>query len=316
VHRDPSAGCVPEDVPDAGPTGDDEQLTDEVRGTAVWRAVLATTGEPGLDEDLVGITVLDVSDPVSLATALDDDDEPVLVLSHERDALAAAVACAVLCGHQPGRVVGHVSASHGPLALAVCLSTARELAEDAGHGAAAVADLLAASWSGAVLTSVTRLSSPNPTVLQHLRSWWPGSRFLVRLQPDPLAVPADRAATAVDDLDRGTTSAFVTSDAGDDPVVRAVLDHVAPAGIRPLDLPGTWTGVLSRPARAQLALIPADVRRVVRPAGPACPGCGQSAADDVCLFCRVHLDRRETVGADFHELLVGPADDRTVRAAR
>jgi hypothetical protein len=45
---------------------------------------------------------------------------------------------------------------------------------------------------GAWTSSVSRLEQPGPSLGQHLRSWWPRSRFLVTVQPDPRVDPIRR----------------------------------------------------------------------------------------------------------------------------
>ena len=252
----------------------------------MWRGVLATTGSPGLVETSSGVLVLDVTDPAALALQLQDGDEPVIVASHVRDAHAAAVAASFLVAHRPGRAVAHVASHHAPLATLVCLSTSLELSSDAGHGVSVWKDLLDASWSGVVLGSVAGLTHPDPPLSQHVRSWLPGSRFLVRLEPDPLSERADRPAAVLTGLGRGSHVMFVTEEGADDELVRRLTSNLAPVGIRPLALPGSWGSVFGRREQLQLALVPGDVRRRLRPRGVLCPGCGLSAAGVVCVFCR------------------------------
>jgi len=252
----------------------------------VWRAVLATTGAPGSADTSSGVLVLDVTDPAALALQLQDGDEPVVVASHVHDAHAVAVAASFLVAHRPGRLVAHVASRHAPLATLVCLSTSLELSSDAGHGVSVWKDLMDASWSGVVLGSVAGLTHPDPPLSQHVRSWFPGSRFLVRLEPEPLSARANRPAAVLTGIGRGTHDMFVTEGGADDELVRRLTTTLAPAGVRPLALPGSWGSVFGRREQLQLALVPTDVRRRLRPRGPVCPGCGLSAAGAVCSFCR------------------------------
>lgn len=252
----------------------------------MWRAVLATTGTPGLDESSAGVGVVDVTDPAALAIVAEDDEAPLVLVSHTSDARAAAVAATFVVAHRPDRLVCHVASAHAPLALLVALGTALDATRDAGHGVALWRDLLARSWSAVVLRSVTGLRDPNPPLLQHLRSWVPGSRFLVRLGPEPVSVRADRTAPALTGLGRGTGDMFVTDDGADDEVTRELTRTLAPTGVRPLTLPGSWSSLFGRAEELQLALLPSVRPGLLAPAGPACTGCGLATSGVVCQFCR------------------------------
>lgn len=288
-----------------------------------WHAVLATSGGTGPRHSIVGgVDVVDVTHPASLALVLEDTSQPVLVVSHREHAQMAATAAGVLQGHRPDLVVGHTAALAAPVALLAALQVAREHGADAGRGAATWHALLERTWSGCVLSSVAGLDSPNPTVLQHLRSWWPPSRFLVRLHPGPAAVSVGRARLLLD-VPRGGTDAVLSESAVGNRTIEDLLSAASPVSVRPVPLPGRWDDVLSRPDLGQLALLPSDVADLApRPDG-VCPGCGQSTAAPVCLFCRVRLtddDRAhrrlvdvadlgrgsDEVGQDFHEIFAVP----------
>ncbi len=253
----------------------------------MWRAVLATTGSSGLQEEVGGVTVLDVTAPSSLAVATEDGDEPVVVVSHPVHAHAARVACATLAGHRPSTPVTHLTFSQAPLANLVTLGLARELARDAGHGVSVWRDLSMATWSAVALSSVTKLTRPNPTVRQHLRSLFPGSQFLVRLHPEPEAVRAQDLRTAVNGVERGSHDLYVSEAAADSQLVDAVVAAAAPPSVRQLDIPGDWRELFGRTEQMQLAMVPSDYKRLLRPRAGTCRSCGLSTAEAVCDFCRI-----------------------------
>jgi hypothetical protein len=252
----------------------------------VWRAVLATTGTPGLHETVAGVTVLDVTAPSSLALAVEGSDEPVLVVSHPLHAHATRVACATLAGHRPDLLVGHSAFAQAALASLVTLGIAREVARDAGHGAAMWRDLAQATWSGALVASVAKLTTPEPTLGQHVRSWFPGSQFLVRLHPEPRAFSAKTAATALTGVTRTTHDVYLSEVLPESPVIRSLVGALAPASVRQLGLPGDWNLLFGRQEELQIAVVPSEYLSLVRARGGPCSTCGLSAAESVCLFCR------------------------------
>lgn len=247
---------------------------------------MASTGNPGMHEVSAGVEVVDVSDPSALALLADDGDDPVVLVSHPSTAHAAAVAATFLVSHRPGRRVARLRSTHAPLAVLVALARTRELASDAGHAAAVLHDLLSSTWSAVVLGSVAGLPHPNPPLSQHLRSFLPGSRFLVRLGDEAVSVRADRSAPALTGLGRGDCDLYVTESGADDELVRELSRTLAPVSVRELALPGTWSSLYGRAEQLQLALVPEQVRDLLSPAGPECRGCGLSAAGPVCPFCR------------------------------
>lgn len=278
----------------AGPASGSEldRRTDPGGFTHVWQPVLVTSDErdPGLGR----IRLLDGSRPASAAVGLADSDEPLVLVGHSSTATVIRVLATYVVANQPGRPVAHATTDHAPLAAAVALDQAVSLAADAGHALSSWRDILEHTWSGAVLSSVTRLTRPNPTMSQHLRSWWPRSRFVVRQGADPRSVSADRVGELVDDLPRRSLEAFVTTGAEDD-VVRQVVSRVGPTGLRTVEGIDGWERVYGLREQLQLALLPAEAARLVRAPGEACPGCGLHAADPVCAFCRTRT--RGTTGS-------------------
>ncbi len=257
----------------------------------MWRAALTTLATPGFVGRIPGfdtVTVVDVSSPLALALAFEDDDADLLVACHPDHEHATRVACSMLAAHRPGRHIAHVNAPQAPLAALITLGTATDIAADAGHGAAIWRDLSTATWSAVVMSSVAGLDHPNPTVVQHVRSWLPGSRFLVRLGTDPLAVSATKPHAALAGLRRGEYDLLVSGSTAD-PLVEAISQVVAPRAVLPVALPTSWTAGFARAELYQIALVPDEPTAVLRDRGPTCEGCGWSAVEDVCECCRTRM---------------------------
>lgn len=252
--------------------------------------MLALTGVPGLRSVVGGVELIDVTAPHSLAVALQDGYDPVVVVGGAADDEAAATACSLLAGHRPDIEIAHASSGHAPLAVLMALVAAHDLSIDAGHGLALWRALLAESWSAAVVDSVTKISRPNPTMTQHVQSWWPRSRFVIRQEPQPRAVAAAQLATLLEDLPRGQHDLAVSTPGIDDAVTTAVLATVGPVTVLPVQLPRGSTRVHGRAERYQLALVPNPSTWRLPPLGPLCPGCGLAAEEAGCAFCRTSAD--------------------------
>lgn len=260
----------------------------------MWRGVVATTGTPGLHEVVAGVHVVDVTRPGSLSAALDpDDDSPVLVSSHPAHAHASRVACTVLDADRPGLPVAHVAFSQAPLAGLLAMAMARDIARDAGHGAAVWRDLSDAIWSAAVVPGVAKLPDPNPSLKQHARSMFPGSRYLVRLHPEPEAIGAKDVPAALAPVGRGLVHVYSTRLERGDQLLDGILTQVAPRGVDLREVPGSWESLFGRREDLQLAMIPTDFQQMLRPRGVTCRSCGLSTIDPVCVYCRLRVRDRE-----------------------
>ncbi|MGL5912517.1 MAG: hypothetical protein ACRCZP_21090, partial [Phycicoccus sp.] len=262
---------------------------------------VATEPDPVIELD--GIEVMDVSDPTVLALA-DHPDGPILVVCHERDAAATALARAVLAAHRPDALTAQLSSSHAPLALLAVLLRVRRLGLDAGRAASVCHDLLDATWSAAVLRTVARLEKPAPSTMQHLRSWFPGGRWLVRCGSDGGVLPARAAVSAVAsvagrpvELVYGGTAGVLTSDPTD-PVVGQVLREVRksvdPRSAHVLDPPPGPPRLFGVQDQLQIALLPAESPSSLTRPGPRCRTCGLVAHDPACRFCWSRQPGRST----------------------
>lgn len=256
----------------------------------MWRGVVATTGTPGLHEVVAGVHVVDVTRPGSLSAALDaDDDSPVLVSSHPVHAHASRVACTVLDADRPGLPIAHVSFAQAPLAGLLAMAIARDIARDAGHGAAVWRDLSDAIWSAAIVPGVAKLPDPNPSLKQHARSMFPGSRYVVRLHPDPEAIGTRELDAALAPVGRGLVHVYCSKLDRSDQLLERILTQVAPRGVDLREVPGSWASLFGRTEDLQVAMIPTDFQRMLRPRGVTCRSCGLSTTDPVCVYCRMRV---------------------------
>ena len=69
-------------------------------------------------------------------------------------------------------------------------------------------------------------------------------------------------------------------------VVKRLSAAPGVAGVRPVEVPGSWQSVYGHGA-GQLALAPNDARQLLVPARWRCPACGLDLSEQFCPFCRV-----------------------------
>lgn len=261
----------------------------------MWQPVFASqhAGDVRVGE----VRLLDVRTPVAAAVRLADSDEPLVLVGHRNDSTRMRAVAAYVAANQPHRLVARATTDHAPLAGVAALDEAVTLAADAGHALSVWRDLLERTWSAAVLSSVTRLGRPNPTMGQHLRSWLPGSRFLVQQGSTPRSVSTGHVDQLLLDLPRRSHTMFVTAGT-DNPVVQRVVSQLSPRQLRTVDGMAGWPQVYGVTEQLQLTLLPGDGARAVRAPGPVCDGCGTHAADPVCPFCRTRTAPRPQLVGD------------------
>ncbi len=255
----------------------------------MWQPVFAS--HDAHDVTVGAVRLLDVRSPVAAAVRLAESDEPLVLVGHRNDSTRIRVVAAYVSANQPDRLVARASTDHAPLAGVAALDQAATLAKDAGHALSIWRDLLDRTWSAAVLSSVTKLGRPNPTMLQHLRSWLPRSRFVVQQGDSPRSVSSPDVDQLLVDLSRRSHDMFVTAGT-DDEVVQRVVSQLSPTQLRTVDDMAGWPQVYGITEQLQMALLPTDAARVVRAPGPVCDGCGTHAADAVCPFCRTRTSSR------------------------
>lgn len=145
--------------------------------------------------------------------------------------------------------------------------------------------------AGAALTSVARLEEPSPTMAQHVRSWWPSTRFVVVTHPRRQVVPVGGDGTCAVRLPEANVPVFFARTPGDE-ATAAVVDDLAQR------LTGGPATVVEAPVESrrrwatrhftEFSAVPQDLSVLVRTAlGAAteCRSCGAPVAWASCRFC-------------------------------
>jgi hypothetical protein len=260
----------------------------------MWSPVLLSGGDSGI-EATNGVAVVGVDDPVGLADHVGriTGAHGWLVIGMPQglaDAGRTAVTIAAGC-HPTARIAWFVS-SHNPLGIFAALASSVLQQEEPGRGVSLVRGVLDLSWSATVLSSVAGLTSPAPTVRQHLLSYLPGSSFVVRHDPHP-AVLGSRGADLVRGLPNPRMPRLLLSEAGaPSAVVEAVQHAGAPVASRQFETPGDWSPLFGKAKAHQLALLP-DATHVVLDALRPCPSCGVQVTMTQCPFCRIQTRERK-----------------------
>lgn len=261
------------------------------------------SGGSGVPESANGVTIIGVGDPVPLVdhlAAAVHSDQPVVVGIPRALAGPARTALTIAQGQQPAARVAWFVSDHGPFGIFAGLASSRAHTGDPGLGVSTVHALLDLTWSAAVVSSVTTLASPSPSISQHLRSYLPGSSFLVRHAPEPAVLKARGALRAhtlalpATNLPRVLLSAVSTPSG----VVHAVQQAGKPAAARQFDVPGAWSEVYGSGHAHQLVLLP-DVAHVAPRLTHGCRSCGLRLSFPTCPFCRVRTEPVAPAGASF-----------------
>jgi hypothetical protein len=256
----------------------------------MWSCILACDENAAGPTPVSGVAVLPIGDPTALADFVADvPTRQVLVAAPAALAARTATAVTVAAGSWPTIAIATLVTPHAPLAILSALASARRLTTHPARGMALVSALLATSWSGAWTPSVTRLHTPNPTFMQHLRSYLPGAGFLVRQAPDPAVLGSRVPASLMPgDLSRDVLLS------GDPPreVASALTRQSRTTASRQVTLPGSWTSVYGRPDVTQIALVPSDAAQLLPGTVAACPQCDLSLPGDFCPFCRIVVSVR------------------------
>jgi hypothetical protein len=189
-----------------------------------------------------------------------------------------------------------------PLAVGVVSSLVDDLHGDDVFAwrLAALDHLRASLWSAAWLPSVTGLSSPAPTMLQHVRSWWPGSGFLAVAAPEPRVVPARSAP--ITGVEARPDHALIHSPlARPSWVVDAVANALQPQSVSAVETVREQIDVYGTEAAVEMVAVPVSFASASRPdpaSVVACSACGARHARPTCPVCKMTaLSGRETQGA-------------------
>jgi len=223
------------------------------------------------------------ADPAALldAVAAVPPAADVLLLTGGRRATDAARAVRLALGESRIGVVEHdVPAT----AFYVGAAAAGALPDNAlGLVPAVLAAVEDACTTQVVVSSVGRLSSPNPSLWQHAQGLWPTTRFVVderagtvRLGAEPPVVDGPTVVVAT-----STPPAFEPDPAWADRRVD-VADDGARWGSR------RWTATTVLHADL-VELVSALLRPAALAGYPRCRSCGRVGLLDACVFCRLPL---------------------------
>jgi hypothetical protein len=155
-------------------------------------------------------------------------------------------------------------------------------------------ELITMAWLG----GVTGLSSPSPSILQHVASWWPKSSFGVFFWPQPsvkLLTKKERAAVPVPTTYRPQCVVIAAREGADrtwvDECVLPAFGSPPTKEVEATELGPEWWGT-SR--LTELVAYPVDVpvtaRRISQGlVNSLCRWCGEPVASDRCPFCGIDL---------------------------
>jgi hypothetical protein len=180
---------------------------------------------------------------------------------------------------------------HGPLALIALAARAAEQWQDLDPGLfvhlfdVAAQFTLSATWTPAV----GGLAEPPPSLGQHLRSWLPGSSFVVLLHPSPAVVKTSalpRTLGWAGAVEATRTELMV---AGELPP--SALDRVSKlAGtttVRPVEPIGPTHARFGSARAVEMCALPDRVEELVGPISEArCPSCLMLSPSWLCAFCK------------------------------
>ena len=149
-------------------------------------------------------------------------------------------------------------------------------------------------WSAVWVPSVAKMTHPTPGLLNHMRSWLPGSAFIAVHSPTPDVIRAGRAG--ISGLQERPEHALIHSPASSGWVVDAVSKALGPVSVSelstiraPIDSFGTADAV-------ELLAVPLSFHAQSRPGHTGvveCQACGVRHARPACPACRMvaHPDR-------------------------
>jgi hypothetical protein len=245
--------------------------------------------------------VLDVHDVASLVDGLRPlaaRGEPLLVVAPAAHAARARHTLSLARAGAPGATGVVHGSSLPPLARRGLVEVLASLSGTLSSGELLVVceALERTMVAGAAVTSVARLADPAPSMLLHLRSWWPASRFVVLTHPAPQVVAVRGGRTDALRLPE-TQVAVHFACAGPDGAMRALVDQLAlrMTGVGPTvveapeDSPARW----GTTRFAEFSAVPRDLSVLVRTALDAadeCPSCGAPVAWSACRFCHARRD--------------------------
>lgn len=267
--------------------------------------VTALRSELGVSGDHDGLLVADIRHP--------DAVEALLGSIHRRGELPL-VTCRADDLHVVRRLVTFAAVRYPGLRACVeplpgtplCVGVISSLVDDiAADDSTSPSDVLAWRlaaldllrehvWSAVWVPSVAKMTYPTPGLLNHMRSWLPGSGFIAVHSPTHGVIRAGRAQ--VSGLQERPDHALIHSPAPSGSVVDAVREALDPVSVSelstiraPIDSFGTADAI-------ELLAVPLSFHAQSRPGHAGiivCQACGVRHARPACPACRMvaHQDR-------------------------
>jgi hypothetical protein len=249
--------------------------------------------ELGVSGTHEGVAVADLRHPDAVQDAiakLTGGEGSVLVLCQERDVREVRRHLSLVDVALPRVTTLLEPVAGSPLAVSVCAGVLDDESGDRDPALqlATLDTLRARIWSSVWLPSVHRLDAPQPSLTQHIRSWFGGAGFLVSFTDDAVLackqtmLPAPERAPRAGILmvaDTGSPSWVVSS-------FQSALEAVDRTDVRSWRDPRDAFGTTSA---AELLVVPADLDDPDATAAEAteCPGCGNRHGRSVCPYCRM-----------------------------
>lgn len=265
--------------------------------------VLGEQGAPGPSTDTSSVhrsaftsdsevVLTEVTDEGGLARTL-DGGRHVLVLAEQRHAVALGRQSTLLAARGDDVPLAGRALPHGPLAVRLLAEYVADQDVSPAHAVALLDEVAKDTFSAAWVPSVARLSSPSPSLTQHLRSWWPfGAGFLVE------HAPVAQVSAVRDRTDKKHRSAsahrpqrtvlFVAGDGAPDRAVQQAQRLAGTQGRRrvPADVIVS-ADRYGGSAAVQFAALPADLPEPPTESMPPCRVCGVPVSQDACPFCHI-----------------------------
>jgi hypothetical protein len=238
------------------------------------------------------VAVDDVGALVDHLRPIGTRSEPLLLVTAASAAATAGRTLSLARAGAPGaRATVHAS-TLPPLARRGLVEILASLREYSAGQLLVVAEAFERTMlAGAVVSSVTRLVDPGPSMGQHLRSWWPRSTFVVTTHPHP-AITAVVGGDAEQVQLPWAAAPMFFARAGGDPTTCTLTDRLAhrltggPAG--EVDLPPESAQRWGAGRFTEFSALPRDFGPLIRTALDAareCRSCGAPVVWESCRFC-------------------------------
>jgi hypothetical protein len=251
--------------------------------------------ELGLSGLHQALPVVDIRHPDAVQDAvarLGAERGAVIVVSGTADAAEVRHQLALVAVALPDVTTALEVMPGAPLGVSTAAAFAMDTSgtRDTAHQLAVLDALRDRHWSAAWLPHVNKLRAPQPSVVQHARSWLPGAGFLAVASPRPAVLPANKpAALARIELPQHGTL-LVADHGADDWVIPSVVHALAPATRIDTESWRDARDTYGVARAAEFVVVPAELDGLDRHEPDQvteCVSCGRRHPRQVCPFCRM-----------------------------